>query len=86
MADYRNAVLCAKGERLLEMAVAGEAQIKFTSIKTLVPDMRRVSLRILLILERLNRVAVFQLVHRIALILSLSMPLSLMLSWQRGIM
>lgn len=34
MADYRNAVLCTKGERLLEMAVAGEAQIKFTSIKT----------------------------------------------------
>lgn len=34
MADYRNAVLCVNGERLLELAVSGAAQIKFTSIKT----------------------------------------------------
>lgn len=34
MADYRNAVLCKNGERLLELAVSGEAQIKFTSVKT----------------------------------------------------
>ena len=34
MADYRNAVLCTNGERLLKLAVSGEAKIKFTSIKT----------------------------------------------------
>lgn len=34
MADYRNAVLCINGEKLLALVVAGEAQIKFTSIKT----------------------------------------------------
>lgn len=34
MADYRNAVLCKNGERLLELAVQGEARIKFVGAKT----------------------------------------------------
>lgn len=34
MADYRDAILCKNGENLLKLAVAGEALIGFTSVKT----------------------------------------------------
>ena len=34
MADYRNAVLCKNGRKLLKLAASGEAKIIFSSIKT----------------------------------------------------